>query len=141
MMPATTTRVQDNTDATINQRIQRQTEHNIAQFAGKGTDEITRRLEELDREWDIERLLEANAASVALLGLGLGTFVDRRFFIVPAIVAGFLLNMPSRDGVRRFQYFADPGGNRHCRYRQRRQSLSASPYAAAGPNSRRYDPT
>ena len=91
MIPATTTRVEWNTDAAINQRIQEQTHHNIGRFASQGTDEITRRLEELNREWDVERVLEANAASVALLGLGLGAFVDRRFFLLPAMVAGFLL--------------------------------------------------
>jgi hypothetical protein len=45
----------------------------------------------LDREWDIERTLEANAASVALIGLGLGTFLDRRLYVLPALVCGFLL--------------------------------------------------
>jgi hypothetical protein len=48
-------------------------------------------LNELDREWDIERAIEANAATVLLAGLGLGTFVDRRLFVLPTIVAGFLL--------------------------------------------------
>jgi hypothetical protein len=91
MIPATTTRVERNTDVAVNQRIQEQTHRNIARFAGKGTDEINRRLRELNREWDVERVLETNAASVALLGLGLGAFVDRRFFVLPAIVAGFLL--------------------------------------------------
>ncbi len=91
MIPATTTRVQHNTDEASNARIHRQTERNIAHFAGKGRDQINSRLEELDREWDVERLLEANASSIALLGLGLVTFVDRRLFVLPAIVAGFLL--------------------------------------------------
>ena len=36
MIPATTTRVQDSTDEAINERIHRQTERNIAHFAGKG---------------------------------------------------------------------------------------------------------
>ena len=48
MIPATTTRVERNTDAAINQRIQEQTHHNIARFASKGTDEINRRLKELN---------------------------------------------------------------------------------------------
>ena len=91
MIPATTTRVERNTDAAINQRIHEQTENNIAWFASKGTDEINHRLNELDREWDVERVLEANAASVALVGLALGAFLNRRFFALPAIVAGFLL--------------------------------------------------
>jgi len=91
MIPATTTRVEENTDEAVNERIHQQTERSIAYFAGKGREEINRRLEELDREWDVERLLEANAASLALLGLGLGSFVDRRFFALPAVVTGFLL--------------------------------------------------
>ena len=41
--------------------------------------------------WDIERTLEANASLVALIGLGLGAFVHRRFYLLPAVVAGFLL--------------------------------------------------
>jgi hypothetical protein len=91
MIPATTTRVVEHTDEEINARIRRQTERNVAYFSKRGPEEIDRRLEELDREWDIERTLEANAASIALLGLSLGAFADRRFFALPAIVAGFLL--------------------------------------------------
>lgn len=52
---------------------------------------IEARLRELDREWDLERTLEANASSLALAGLALGTFVDRRFYLLPTAVAGFLL--------------------------------------------------
>jgi hypothetical protein len=49
------------------------------------------RLLELEKEWDVERTLEANAATLALVGVSLGALVDRRFFIIPAVVAGFLL--------------------------------------------------
>lgn len=91
MIPATTTRVEQHTDETVNERIRRQTQQNISYFATQGREAIDRRLEELDREWDIERTLEANAASISLVGLGLGASVDRRFFVLPAVVAGFLL--------------------------------------------------
>jgi hypothetical protein len=91
MLPATTTRVRENTPARSNEAIRRQTEVNVAHYAAAGPEAIDRRLAELDREWDIERLLEANAASVSLVGLGLGTWVDRRFYLLPALVAGFLL--------------------------------------------------
>lgn len=91
MIPATTTRVQENTDQAINERIRQQTERDVLYFSGKGATEIDRRLEELDQEWEVERLSETNASSLALLGLGLGAFVDRRFFMLPAIVTGFLL--------------------------------------------------
>jgi hypothetical protein len=54
-------------------------------------EEVSRRLQELDREWDNERTLEANASSLALIGSALGALVDRRFFLIPAVVSGFLL--------------------------------------------------
>ncbi len=37
------------------------------------------------------RTLEANAATASLIGLTLGATVDRKWFIFPAVVAGFLL--------------------------------------------------
>jgi hypothetical protein len=35
--------------------------------------------------------LEANAATISLIGVVLGTVVDRRWFVLPAIVGAFLL--------------------------------------------------
>ncbi|WBK02028.1 hypothetical protein MMG94_05570 [Methylocystis parvus OBBP] len=52
---------------------------------------IGERLSELDREWDVERALEANASTVALAGLALGLLGDRRWLAIPVAVAGFLL--------------------------------------------------
>ena len=91
MMPATVKRVEENTDEAINDRIYRQTVRNLSYFATQGSTEINRRLEELDHEWDVERTLEANAATLALFGIGVGAFVDRRFFLFPVLVTGFLL--------------------------------------------------
>ncbi len=89
-VPATTQRVTQNTRPDVNARIREQTEARIAYFA-RHPDEIAARLVELDREWDIERAIEANAASLSLIGLGLGLFVNRKFLVVPAVVGGFLL--------------------------------------------------
>src|SRR4051794_22695222 len=91
MLPSTTERVAQHTPDQYNEAIRRQTEENVARCAAAGPQAIARRLEELDSEWDIERCLEANASSVALVGLGLGAFVDRRLYVLPALVAGFLL--------------------------------------------------
>ena len=52
---------------------------------------IDRRLEELDREWDIERALEANAAIILLIGMALGRLMNRRWYFLPTAVATFLL--------------------------------------------------
>lgn len=91
MIPSTTTRVEQHTDEAVNERIRQQMERNIAHVSEQGQEAINRRLEELNYEWDIERTLESNAATITLLGLGLGALVNRRFFVLPALVAGFLL--------------------------------------------------
>lgn len=91
MIPSTVERVPLHTADHINKQIRRQIEERVAQCAAAGRQAIDRRLAELDREWDIERTLEANAATASLVGLTLGAAVDRKWFIFPAVVAGFLL--------------------------------------------------
>ena len=90
-LPATTTRVERATAKEVNGRIEQETARNVAHVAARGSAAIDRRLEELDREWDIERTLEANAAAIILVTLGLGFSVGRRWFILPVVVAAFLL--------------------------------------------------
>lgn len=63
---------------------------NLEFYKSEGKRAIEARIEELDREWDIERTLEANAAALALTGTLLGAFVNRRFLALPALVAAFL---------------------------------------------------
>ncbi|MFP5212060.1 MAG: DUF2892 domain-containing protein [Acidobacteriota bacterium] len=91
MFPASVKRVPNHTDDSVNRRIQHQTKVNINCFASAGPEAIDRRLSELDREWDIERVLEANAATITLIGLALGALVHSLWFLLPAVVAGFLL--------------------------------------------------
>jgi len=91
LFPDTAARVPQHTSERVNDRIRRDTNASIAASAAGGRVAIERRLEELDREWDIERALEANAATAVLVGVTLGTTVDRRWFAFPAAVAGFLL--------------------------------------------------
>ena len=91
VLPTTDERVPRATRASINDRIQARTLHDVSRFIGADPVFIDERISQLQREWDIERTLEANAASVSLVGLGLGMFVDRRFFLLPAAVAAFLL--------------------------------------------------
>ncbi len=91
MLPTTAERVQANTADEFNAQIREQTAANVARYKSSSRSEIQLRLQELDEEWDVERTIEANASSIILAGLGLGAFVDRRFFLLPAAVAGFLL--------------------------------------------------
>jgi hypothetical protein len=87
----TTTRVPEHTPAAINDQIRRGTEDNVQFYAGTDRETIDRHLAELEHEWDIERVLEANAATVSLIGLVLTATVSRKFLALPVAVAGFLL--------------------------------------------------
>jgi hypothetical protein len=83
-------RVQRHTSEAVNRTIHAEMLERLIYFA-LHPDRIDSRLQELDREWDIERALEANASSFALAGLTLGVTRDRRWLALPAAVAGFLL--------------------------------------------------
>jgi hypothetical protein len=91
MLPTTADRVSAHTPDRYNAMIRQQIRENVEIHAALGPRAIGVRIQELDREWDIERLLEANAATISLVGLGLGAFLDRRFLLLPAAVASFLL--------------------------------------------------
>lgn len=84
-------RVRRHTAHHVNRSIDAATAERIRFFA-KGDDEaISRRLAQLDREWDMERVLETNASSLALAGTVLGAAIDRRWLALPMLVTGFLL--------------------------------------------------
>ena len=87
--PKTETRVSEHTAEQVNERIQREIEARVHYYAQR-LDRIEQRLNELDYEWDIERTLELNAASVSLLGLILGATSNRKWFLLPAVVGVFL---------------------------------------------------
>lgn len=84
-------RVRSHTRREVQQRIDDRTDQNILFFREQSTDTIRERLRALDREWDVERVLEANASALALTGVALGAVVSRRWLWVPATVLGFLL--------------------------------------------------
>ncbi len=88
--PNAVERVTKNTTDDVNRAIQERTARSI-EYYRIHPNEIDARLRELDREWDIERALEANAASLVVLGTALGLTVNRKFFGLPLLVGGFLL--------------------------------------------------
>lgn len=91
MTPGTSaTLVARNTPPHVNRRIETATHRSVEYFRTHPED-IDTRLGELDREWDIERLLATNASTLMLVGLGLGIAVNRRFLALPVMVSGFLL--------------------------------------------------
>jgi hypothetical protein len=90
MIPSSLERVPAHTSDAINRQIRRDIEDRLDYYADH-PDEIEARLEELAHEWDIERAIEANAATLAFTGVVLGAVADRRWLILPAAVTAFLL--------------------------------------------------
>jgi hypothetical protein len=84
-------RVRMHTAAAVLRRIDDETVDRLRDYADAGAETISLRLQELDREWDIDRVIEAEAASTGLLGLALGALWWRGFLAVPAWVGGALL--------------------------------------------------
>jgi len=90
MMVQTDDRVQAHTAEHINSALQRKARSRVMYAAGRGEAAISRQIDELDGEWDIERWLETNASVLAFTGTLLGLFVNRKFFAIPCLVLPFL---------------------------------------------------
>jgi hypothetical protein len=72
-----------------NERIEKDILKNLVFYQGK-PEEIPMRLEELDKERDIEKALESNASILALSGVLFGMFFSKKWLLLPAVVTGFL---------------------------------------------------
>lgn len=88
---ASADRVRRSTSPELNEQIDQETDFNIQKYANSKHTVIEQRIEELDREWDVERALEVNASTLALSGLVLGITVNRKWLALPVIVTTFLL--------------------------------------------------
>lgn len=88
---STTDRVRANTSPEVNARIDREVVARVMSLATRDGETIARRIAELDREWDMERTLEANAATLAGVGVALGVVRGRRWLAIPGVVMAFLL--------------------------------------------------
>jgi hypothetical protein len=88
-LPETPLRVRAHTSDSTNHLIRARTDERVEHVAAHGRKAVDRRLTELSREWDIERVLQLNAGALALTGSLLGLRVDRRFLFLPAAVFSF----------------------------------------------------
>jgi hypothetical protein len=88
---ASADRVRRSTDMRVNLDIDRKINAHIHEFADADSATISRRIADLDREWDVERILEVNASTLALTGLALGIAVNKKWLLLPATVLSFLL--------------------------------------------------
>lgn len=85
-----TDRVRAHTAHKVNEMIDERTIDHLCNYVGLSNDLISRRIDELEKEWDIERWLEANASSIAFGGLFLGILGKKKWLALPAIVLPLL---------------------------------------------------
>ncbi len=90
MIATSAHRVAEQTGSAVNEQIRRTTDMTIAYFAAH-PEEIDQRLDELDQEWDIERMLQLNAAALSMFGLVMGIVGRSRWLLLPLAVQGFFL--------------------------------------------------
>ena len=84
-------RVRRHTSPEINDRIDRQIAETVHRYVGQPVTAISERIEEIEREWDMERTLETNASALALAGVTLAALVSKRWLALPGTVLSFLL--------------------------------------------------
>ena len=90
MIKATYDRVRNTTPDSINREIENKTQQNIRYYSNQNERVIESRIKELDKEWDIERVLALNASLFALTGIILGATLNKKWLMLPVVVTSFL---------------------------------------------------
>jgi hypothetical protein len=83
--------VRANTWPDVNEQLDTEAQLRVREAATLPSQGLTDQLTALDREWDFERLVEAEASLMGLGGLALAMTVDRRLLALPGFVASMLL--------------------------------------------------
>ncbi len=122
-VPATQERVPLHSPAQTTEDIRALSRARIVELAGR-LDCIQQRLEELEQEWDVERTLEANAASVALVG-GILSLFSRKWAFLPVLVGGFLLQHAVTGWCPPIEFFRRIGVRTAREIEQERFALKA----------------
>lgn len=90
-MSAAHDHVRGSTPPEVLERLDEERLQRVAALVAASPGEVTEHLRNLHREWDVERVLEANAATLTLVGVVLSAGRSRRWLVLPAVVPAFLL--------------------------------------------------
>lgn len=83
-------RTRANTWHSVNAALDRAAVLRIEASARTGGADLAERLADLEREWDFDRVLEAEAALMGLTALGLGVLLDRRLLLAAGVVSSMV---------------------------------------------------
>ena len=124
MISPSATRVSSQTDQAVSDRIRQQTDRNIAHFAAH-PDRIDARLQELDEEWDIERVLETGSSALTLTGLTLGIVRGRKWLLLSLAVQTFFMQHALQGWCPPLPLFRRLGFRTQYEIEQERYALKA----------------
>ena len=91
MVQSTTERVDNNISQERREELDRQLKEAISKYQHADSQQIDRRLAELDQEWDIERVIEVEAPLMIGLGAGLGLLHSPKWFGLSAVAASMVI--------------------------------------------------
>ncbi|KTD08534.1 hypothetical protein [Legionella jamestowniensis] len=82
--------VRANTSYSSNQAIDNKIISTLQSFSTASSDKISQRIDKIEKEYNVERVLELNASILAFIGVLLGAFVNAYWLILPGLVLPFL---------------------------------------------------
>ena len=111
-------------DRVSQDRILTNTLQNMKQH-GAEAERINVRIKALKKEWDIERLVEVNASSMAVLGIVLGYFVHAGWFVFSLFALIFLFQHGVQGWCPPFPIFRRLGKRTSQEIEEERHALKA----------------
>lgn len=90
MFATSANRVPNHTLDSVNEKISRETDVRL-NFFTRYPEKIDQRLCELDKEWDVERMLETGSSSLTLSGLILAKAINKKWLLLSVGVQGFFM--------------------------------------------------
>lgn len=91
MLTDTTRRVELNTSRAHNSHFQQQLRENVSRYLQADRATLDQRLDELDKEWNIERFIELEAPLMIGLGIVLGRVHNRKWYGLSAMAASMVI--------------------------------------------------
>ncbi|MFW6224259.1 MAG: hypothetical protein ACOC4R_01230 [Bacteroidota bacterium] len=79
--------IRENTGEEINRRIDRYIEDNIRYYATQAEDIITGRINTLEKEWDVQKLVQAIDSGIGLGSILLGVLGSKKWWFVTTLAA------------------------------------------------------
>ena len=84
-------KLETGSDSYIKEQIRDETSERLAKFENANPHDLTYRLVELDREWDVERVIEFAFSGAVLGGIALSKLSNKKWILFPCLAGGFMM--------------------------------------------------